>query len=158
LRGNWRRLPREGGDVTLTREMIESEPAGVRLNRWVAETLGWKVEEAGPTRHHDRTWFVINPEGAKIARTPWPDHDLMTYLPNYSGRMGKAWRLFMEAMDRPFSFRRRFFDALKELARLDPSGLLPDGLWALQVFGGDFPLAICRAFLIASLGQRETRT
>jgi hypothetical protein len=142
-------------DVTPTPELVRTEPAGSRLNFWVAETLGWKVEEAGEVPLHGRTWFIINPAGEKICRTPWPDDDLKTYFPDWSGKIKPAWKLVRAMRDEVFSRRQKFYRQLQAQVTRELSTSSPVA-WP-DVMGHIGPAMICRAFIIARW-TRERQT
>lgn len=65
-------------------------------------------------------------------------------VPDYCGEMGDAWLVHLNMCDRPFSVRRRYFQAIQEQAPAPGGGLFawPDVLVVLRRV---MPLTICRA-------------
>lgn len=126
--------------MTLTREQILALQPGPALDRLVAErVMGWRVT-IGETSHPGR-----------VIAWPLPDHSGICFEP--STDIVAAWEVFLVVMDRLFSVRKRFFDALAEQARTEAHGM-PDGLWALQLLRHRFPHAVCLAALLATLENR----
>lgn len=136
---------------------VSQHPASPCLDAWVLEdVLGYQrvegdaIPEAVSSRavpverrHQQRAW--LRDDGTRGISYYCEE---CGNAPLSSTDIAAAWSLFQHVMAKSFSTRMRFFSALTELAR-SPCGV-PQGLWALQVLKDEFPLAICRAALLAT--------
>ena len=120
---------------------IDTMPAGRELDALVYERVH-NTHVAIDT--HGRLW------GVDTDREPYPGQGWFYVISESpSTNIKAAWKVFLLMCDRPFSKRRRFFDALQREAALSGGGVAawPD---VLVVLRNRMPEAICRAALAAT--------
>lgn len=132
-----------------TRDEILAEPAGPRLNQWVAE-------------------YVTHWQPSGLARdmngNPFPEP-----IPDYSGEIAASWEVVEKCRDMDIPYDSTVFDYSPWFCIESPNPSIPnkcahqtnwvagwrnnamyegDG-WQMQEIGETAPLAICRAALLA---------
>lgn len=106
----------------MTREEILNMPAGREMDAWIAEIVGWIIED----------FTAISPRGSRWARNAHGDDD---WLPYYSTDVLAAWEII-----------ERYTDAVVEkVGEHYYVNLFVDSAYAETA-----PLAICRAALLAT--------
>jgi len=123
-----------------TREQILSEPAGPRLDVWVAEARGWTTH--GPEQqYHDATGrptrYFLAPNRANVCAG-----DAEHYRP--STDIAAAWGL-VEELDRPHT------RIIREAGKCGVAFCGLDGGNQILGIGDTTADAICRAYLLAKL-------
>lgn len=140
--------------MTPTREQILAEPAGARLDGWVAEALGWSivtVTDAGDFdvevyRHLPRPLVRVHPDGCFLERQqpyksqPWkPSKDIAA-----------AWEVVEAMAARGCDLVLQDWRRLPQQAAWAALYELPTGHDTGHCLGETAPLAICRCALLAA--------
>jgi hypothetical protein len=157
--------------VKPTSDEILAEPAGDRLDAWVAEfVMGWEHERGGHSRPLHRASLdypgrIIDDWGAKgeheylhppddpVSVVSLCDCPSTIELPEFSRSISAAWEVVEKLMERwqvhitsPWSSKARW------CVKLDPMNEPDD---EMEVLGSTAPLAICRAALRTVIGSRD---
>lgn len=139
--------------INLTREQILAEPAGRRLDAWVAEyVMGFRRETVNPDGNGEHGGTdVLVPPGIDHSQFNYPPKGRIAlgyFVPRYSAAIEAAWPIWLLATRDLFSRRKRFFTTLQDIASTSEFRVVwPD---VLAVLDDRLPEAICKARLLAT--------
>lgn len=127
-----------------TREEILAEPAGPRMDAWVAEyVMNWPVTKDAFGQGFAR--FVLKTETTTVAMQEGVGGIEVRWQP--SAYISAAWEAIAAIRDKIFSKRLAFHNALREIIPT-PDGGVVAWPWALMHLE---PIHICRAAVAATL-------
>ena len=131
----------------LTREQVLAEPAGFRLDEWVAEyVMGWK---RGNPKRGEHAWK------APTADPRYGGYREVPNCPRYSADIGAAWDV-VDAMYRRLSGRIDLTRLRHDLWVVTIGGLGSPPAWGeVKATADTAPLAVCRAALLTTLSEER---